>query len=372
MEAQKKIALFTCHEDPNYGSMLQAFALAAAITSLGYKAEYITYRDYPLRSWPIRFAKRIIKSLGLNTAQHEFSFFETPAFASTMNAFMKFHDTYIPASQKVFYSNTIKELNILNEYDNFIVGSDQTWSPHLYNERIPYFLDFTNLSKRNAYAPSMGTTTIPDKYKQLLKLKLSTFNHISCREQTNCKMLSSLLGREVRHVLDPTLLLTSKEWDKVSVAPKIEGEYILAYILGEKDFIASFAEQLGKTQNMPVYYIVTRPKHLNHPYILTGVGPDDFVGLVKHAKYVVTDSFHGCLFCINYNRQFYAFSKRNGANNFQDNIRILEFLQLLHLEKRFMDDNNTNLQEDVDYEKVNRRLDIMRRDSFEYLSQCLD
>lgn len=372
MEAQKKIALFTCHEDPNYGSMLQAYALAAAIISLGYKAEYITYRDYPLRSWPVRLAKRIVKAMGLKTSQNEFSFFETPAFASTMNAFRRFHDAYIPSSQKVFYSNTIQGPDVLNEYDNFIVGSDQTWSPHLYSERRPYFLDFANLPKRNAYAPSMGTTTIPDDYKQLLQQKLSTFNHISCREQTNCRMLSSLLGREVSHVLDPTLLLTPKEWNKVCVAPKIDGEYILAYILGEKDSIISFAEQLGKAQNMPVYYIVTRPKHLNHPHALTGVGPDDFVGLVKHAEYVVTDSFHGCLFCINYNRQFYTFSKRDGANNFQDNIRILEFLQSLHLEKRFMDDNNARLQEDVDYEKVNPQLNIMRSRSFEYLSQCLE
>lgn len=372
MEGQGKIALFTCHEDPNYGSMLQAYALVAAIKSFGYEAEYISYRNYPYQSWLIRVIKTIVRHLGLKKSVHEFSFFDTPEFADTLNAFKRFHRRYIPSSKKIYYSNTIRTITEHNEYTNYIIGSDQSWSPYLYDSRKPYFLDFAELPKRNAYAPSLGTTNISVEYKQLLQQKLSLFNHLSCRENSNSEMLSSLIGREVKNVLDPTLLLSFKEWDKIATTPKINGDYILAYILGEKDTIIKFADNLGNKTSLLVYYIVTRPKHKNHKNTLTGIGPDDFVGLVKHAKYVVTDSFHGTLFCIIYKVQFYAFSKQKGDMNNKDNIRILEFLKTLRLEERFQDDNHAFLLENVNYEESHHILLSMQKESVAFLKLCVE
>lgn len=372
MEEQGKIALFTCHEDPNYGSMLQAYALAAAIKSLGHEVEYISYRNYPYQSWPIRAIKAVARYLGLKKNVHEFSFFDSPEFADTMNAFKRFHRQHIPSSKKIYYSNTIRTITDHNEYTNYIIGSDQSWSPYLYDSRKPYFLDFAELPKRNAYAPSLGTTNISVEYKQLLKRKLAIFNHLSCREKSNSEMLSSLIGREVKNVLDPTLLLSSEEWNKIATTPKIKGEYVLAYILGEKNTIVKFADDLGNTTGLPVYYIVTRPKHLNHKNILTGIGPDDFVGLVKHAKYVVTDSFHGTLFCIIHKVQFYAFSKQKGDMNNKDNIRILEFLKTLHLEERFQDDNHATLLGNVNYKETHSILLSMQKESVAFLKLCVE
>ncbi len=372
MEKKKKIALFSCHDDPNYGSMLQAYALAAVIRTLGHEPEYISYNSYPHRPLFLQIAICVAKKLGIRRTAYDFSFFDTSEFATTMEAFGRFHSKYIPHSAKVYYSNTIQHITETGEYENYIVGSDQTWSPYLYNPRKPYFLDFASLPKRNAYAPSLGTTKLPEEYQQLLKKKLSIFNNISCREYANCKLLSSLTGKDVCCVLDPTLLLTPKEWDKVCKLPAIDKEYILAYILGEKDSIVSFAEHLGKTKKLPVYYIATRPKHLNHPNTLTGVGPDDFAGLIKNARYVVTDSFHGSLFSVNYNVQFYAFSKRDGDLNCQDNIRILEFLQSMHLENRLQDDRSATVLPDVDYEMVNKKLCKMREKSIVFLKSCLE
>lgn len=372
MEISKKIALFTCHEDPNYGSMLQAYALAEAIKSLGKTPEYITYHSYPRQTWFLRMAKMFIKRLGLWRRSHEFSFFETPSFATTMAAFKKFHDKYIPCSEEEFYSNTIQNITNDDIYENYIVGSDQSWSPYLYDVKKPYFLDFSDLSKRNAYAPSLGTTTITDEYKQLLKQKLVMFDHLSCREKINSDMLSSLIGKEVVNVLDPTLLLMPKEWDKLCTHSLVKKEYILAYILGEKDSIVNFAENLGKEKHLPVYYIATRPCHLNHTKTLTGIGPDDFVGLIKNASYVVTDSYHGCLFSINYNVQFYAFSKHEGNIDDHDNARILEFLSFLHIEQRFQGDTQPAILKDVEYEVANSIINTMRKKSFAYLKRCIE
>lgn len=377
MERKKKIALFSCHEDPNYGSMLQAYALATAIKRMGYDAEYITYRTYPKQSLLFKCIKRTIKEFLLRTGlmkdHNPFHFFNTQEFSSTIKAFREFHKKYIPSSIRIYHSNTIGSELPLVEYSTYIVGSDQLWSPLNYecDSRIPYFLDFTELPSRSSYATSLGTTILSDRYKDLLKEKLSVFDHLSCREKSNTEMLTQLLGQPVEEVLDPTLLLTTEDWDQIAIDTTIANRYVLAYILGEKNTLVDFAERLGKTLAIPVYYIATRPKHLNHKNVLTGIGPDAFIGLLKKATYVVTDSFHGCLFCINYKVQFYAFSKREGNLNSQDNIRIVEFLQSLHLEDRFQDDTHATLIQDCDYELPHHILNKKRETSLAYLSLCL-
>ena len=118
--------------------------------------------------------------------------------------------------------------------------------------------------------------------------------------------------------------------------------------------------------------MVTRPKYLNMKNSLMGIGPDDWLGLISGARYVVTDSFHGCLFCINYNIDFYAFSKREGDLNSQDNARILEFLGILGLQHRFQDDKNHPSQmPDIDYSLINKQIEQLREHSMTYLQQCL-
>ncbi len=377
----KKIALFSCHHDPNYGSMLQAYALAAVINDMGKEAEYINYSTLPdpytlkrmirrVLGWPIHIIREMVKP---QKPQGEFDFFHSQDFKKTMLAYERFHSQYIPVSAKSYHSDTIRKKLDIYSYDIYMVGSDQSWSPHLYRPNKPYLLDFADLPKRCAYAPSLGTTDIPKDYLNLLKQKLSSFDYISCREATNSKLLTEVLGREVTHVLDPTLLLSNDDWDKVAKTPSIKGDYILAYILGEKDSVIRFAESLGRKKSLPVYYIVTRPKYLSTTNALNGVGPDDWVGLVRGARYVVTDSYHGCLFCINYNVNFYAFSKLEGDLNAQDNARILEFLRIIGLEHRFQDDKaNPQILPDIDFSTANKEISSMRQKSLKYLSTCME
>lgn len=376
-----KLALFTCHHDPNYGSMLQAYALVKALKKLGVESEYLDYSTSPDPRRAIRIIKRIIKApyiwlhriVNHETPESEFSFFKTPEFASTIKAYEHFHQKYIPVSSKQYFFDTIKQKLNVRDYDAYMVGSDQSWSPHLYNPNKPYFLDFADLPNRCSYAPSFGTTDLKNDYLQLLKQKLASFQNLSCREASNSKLLSEKLGKEVVHVLDPTLLLDSADWNEIAKTPKIQGEYILAYILGEKDTVVQFAEKLGTKLNMPVFYVVTRPKYLNKKNAITGVGPDDWLGLIREAKYVVTDSFHGCLFCINYNVNFYAFSKREGDLNAQDNARIMEFLGILGLQQRFQNDsNNPQFMQDIDFLPVNELIEQLRESSIKYLKHCIE
>lgn len=378
----KKIALFSCHNDPNYGSMLQAYALHAALKKLGWDSEYINYiiGNEPPKGFGriLEKLKRLpqIPSILINRLfrnRSEFYFFHTPDFASTIEAFHKFHDEYIPCSRKVYYRNSVERELDVTEYGYYMVGSDQMWSPNLYSPAKPYFLDFANLPNRCAYAPSMGTTVIPKEFAELIRNKLIAFDHLSCREAANSKFLTDLIGKPVTHVLDPTLLLTDNDWDMVANGSSlhIREKYILAYILGEKDNVIAFAEQLGKREQLPVYYILTRPKYLPMKNLLTGVGPDSFVNLVRNASCVVTDSYHGTIFSITYQKNFYAFSKREGEIDSVDNIRILEFLQMLGLENRFQDEKKASFLDDIDYTQCNSVIKSKRESSLLYLKECL-
>ena len=324
------IGLVSYHSEPNYGTMLQAYALAKAIEILGYKSEYIQYRGITKKPWLKYHLHCLLASAYhfVHPVKEEFDYFKTKEFSSILTKFNDFHRQFIPYSSKVYNIDTIQESN--THYYSFVVGSDQTWSRYM--NRLPStinFLPFVNeQSKKKSYAPSIGSTHIDQEFLNRLIKELSGFEaeSLSCREKENCEQLSSLLGRHVNYVVDPTLLLRPSDWDKVSISPNMNG-YVLVYILGVKQCISDFAEHLGKEKGLPVYYVLTRPEYLSKDHVLDDVGPQEFIGYIKSASYVVTDSFHGSLFSINYKRNFYSFAKRSVSigDLTYDNDRIISF-----------------------------------------------
>ena len=374
---RKKIGLISFHEDPNYGTMYQAYALSRAIKSLGADAEYIKYEAIYHRSLikriTIRVVKRLFQLLSIRREPlTEYSFLRSKDFCRLVQKYKCFHKRYIPVSKKVYFIDTIA--NVESEYDSFIVGSDQTWSSYCNtNPHTPNFLSFIKcVDKKNAYAPSIGSIHITREYKKRLLDELSTFNNISCREYANSKMLSEELGKKVEHVLDPTLLLTSSDWQEIESSVSMPKNYVLCYILGTKKCISDYAEKLGSTKGLPVYYMVTRPEYTDKKNVLIDIRPDQFLWLLHNASYVVTDSFHGSVFSINFNRNFYSFAKRETSESTGvDNDRIMDFLSLLGLEDRFVNDGSNIFLNDIDYETINNKLEFYRKKSLEYLKRIV-
>jgi len=373
----KRIGIISYHSDPNYGTMYQAYALAKVIRDLGGKPEYIRYESVPYRS-PIKSKlistiKRLLDVAGIyKTPKTEYSFLRTTQFKRLVKLYKEFHDTYIPTSKKVFYSNTASEYT--NDYDFFIVGSDQTWSPSCnLNPNSPNFLGFvTDNYKKRAYAPSIGTTHISNDYLSRLIKELSKFEYVSCREYANSIMLSNLLDKHVRHVLDPTLLLKANDWESMEKPITMPKQFILCYILGVKQCISDYAEMLGKRKNLPVYYMLTRPEYSNKQNQLVDISPEQFLWLLHHSSYVITDSFHGTIFSINYNRNFYSFAKRVTDDVAGlDNDRIIDFLSLIGLQNRFINDNEYRIEADIDYTEVNNYLSNARDLSLNYLKRII-
>lgn len=377
----KKIALVSPHKEYNYGTVLQAYALQTMVESLGYRAHYLTYSPSK-HSALKRFVKAFLRYLNVFNVQNkqsinkdieDFSFFRLPVFKPFVSGFEEFIANYIKVTKITYNPDS---LATCCEYDAFMVGSDQTWGERRMNKFSPYFLDYTNdRYPRLSYAPSIGTTHIPDQFLQILKTKLSRFDALSCRERTNCITLTHELGKDVRFVIDPTLLMTPSQWNDLIGDFECEEyglkkkQFVLCYILGEKKIISEFAERLGREKGLTVCYVVTRPVYLNksHPIF---VNPKTFLALVRDAAYVITDSFHGTAFSINYSTQFFCFTKREESLN-TDNDRILEFLSEFSLENRLMDEKN-QIPEDVDFNSVRMRLEKLRTESHAYLTDMLN
>ena len=330
------IALVSVHEDPNFGSMLQAYALAKAIENEGHACEYLSYTP-KINNSLIRYLKSVMVLLNFKKKyQSEYSFWSTKEFYKQRQLFKDFHARYIPVSGSQYNPRNIGKANCI--YDLFFVGSDQTWSPNVTcMENSITFLPFVKQGcKKASYAPSIGTISIPPTYKTILRKSLESFAHLSCREYQNAVSLSKELGRKVEFVLDPTFLLNKADWLKVSEPIDMPSQYILCYILGTKQSITDFAEKLGNLNKIPVYYIVTCPKYLSYKNILRNVSVGQFLTLINNASYVVTDSFHGTILSINFGINFYSFTKRNDKVEKVDNDRIIDFLNILGLSSKTM------------------------------------
>lgn len=368
---KKKIALFSPYCSQNYGTVLQAFALAKVIQELGADCEYITWKRYPegkkaLLKFMLKhpmFYYRLKKFLNKRANDLDYSFLSEPPYRETISKNEEFCKINTPVNSQVYYFDELKGLE--SRYFSFIVGSDQTWSPSSLYQYSPHYLSFVkDHKKKNSYGCSMGTTSIPNSFKRFAKNNLISFSGLSCREQSNCTWLQESLKKEVTCVLDPTLLIGRECWNQYFKPVPINSRYILCYILGEKETICEYAELLGHRYNIPVYYILTRPYYAQKKNVLSGIGCEEFLWLIDNCELLVTDSFHGSIFSINFNKNFIAFNKRKKGF---DNGRLEEIVSLFGIDSCFHRDDDFNLPNNIDYKTVNNILDKKREESLSYL-----
>ena len=370
----QKIGLVSYQFWYNYGTCLQAYALWKKIQMLGFESEYIDFGwHYPIQKSKASLMSKIkckikhflgldrlaIKVLNNNVANNRL--------------FDEFRKDYIKESRPTdIYSLE----SIENKYSKFIVGSDQTWNPDCVEEQFfkIFLLSFVNDPvKKCAYAPSIGRNNVTAHCLDLYKQYLSDFSYISCRESSGCGILTKALGKNIQQVLDPTLLLEAKDWDAIAENPINDEGYILCYILGNKTCICEFAKKIAQKENKELYIISNNLdiyKSFGN-YILQNIGPKEFVGLIKNCSCMVTDSFHGTIFSINFQKDFYTFHKRPGTQNESDNSRIIDTLRQFDLEKRFRDDSDESFSRPIDYKKVRLILEKWRKESIAYLSNIL-
>lgn len=356
----KKIGIFTYFNYYNYGSMLQGYATQQAFNKVIGQNNLCELVDYHyISSLEKSRRKRLLYRI-LNLYKYLFRFKELRVkrrFKEKMNLrndkFDNFKRNYTKVSTTKYHDKADFIKN-KPEYDIYVVGSDQTWSPKVsggYSE-TPMLLDFIPSSKiKCAYAPSLGVTELSCRETELLRKNLKEYHIISCREAKGAQILSKILDTTIPHVLDPTLLLSPSEWKSIAVRPNIgSNKYILCYFLGDREYYRKFAQQLSEQLGLPLYYIPVSWKDCNESNnLIFEAGPQEFIGLIDNAHTVLTDSFHGVAFCTNLNKDFYCFTKHSGGVSSGDNSRIYDFLNNLGLSDRLI---LTYEEDDIDYKPI--------------------
>ena len=291
-------------------------------------------------------------------------------------------------NQNLRITRNFLSLSALKEYskryDAVICGSDQIWLP-VHIQQQYYTLSFVPKgTRRIAYAPSFGINSVEKADESLYKSAINGFDSLSCREMSGCDIIKSLTNKEAQLVLDPTLMVDKKIWDKMSGStPKVDGEYIFCYFLGKnpehRKKVRKLAEKTGlKVVCLPYIDGYTESDNGYADLALYDIAPDGFVNLIKNAKYVCTDSFHGSVFSTIFERQYFVFERFAQGTKDSTNTRLESLLKSLGLEYRQIKDSELadewdgKLNKTIDYTQVQARLEKLKAHSAEYITAALD
>ena len=307
----KKVGLITFHRPINFGAALQSVALVKAIESCGAECEIIDYVNPAFEK-----------------AYKVFSFSNCVSLKRTAWEFLMLN---IRIRQKISFSGFIKEnakltskcnkkelQNFSDTYDLYITGSDQVFNYNCSGSDASYYLDFVKNKPKYSYAASFGDSDVPAEYVDEYKKHLTDFSDISVRESSGIGIVQKLLGRQTVKTLDPTLLLNQNQWGQiVSKTPRQFAEpYILIYLMAQSDEINaqifSVAQRLQEKYHYSIVVIGgSLHKKKNNIHYVNAKSPYEFVALFRDASYVVTNSFHGTAFSVNFRKNFYSYVKPN-------------------------------------------------------------
>lgn len=380
----KKIGVISLYNGSyNYGGVLQAYALCKLIDEIGYDATQICYsrtkkltnKIQQIRAKKIKFLiKRALEKIETKVCD---KFLDQQLFQKRRNAFEFFKENNIKATKRVYNIQTINEL--VNEYDAFVCGSDQVWNPNLIDEG--YLLQFVPNNKvKFSYAASVAAPIRKEMYP-IYHDALQRLDGISVRENNIQNELRKISGKPVEWVLDPTLLIKQEAWEEVMSSVEMDAPYILCYFLGADKKMRYLAKAYAEKMK---YKIVTLPYLGNVHKIYDKkfgniqkyeVGPDTFLGLIKNAECIFTDSFHAVSFAHIFHKPFFA-AKRTGYEKGEN--RIVSLLELSGLEERYLELNDKDLLDRIlkmpspDYIKVEKNLQDKKRSSLKYLYSCLE
>ncbi|MBQ8824323.1 MAG: polysaccharide pyruvyl transferase family protein [Ruminococcus sp.] len=356
----KKTGIITFHKSYNYGSALQAFALqkfvndnfgTATVIDYIQKHDFEQYKLFRIRLYKYHWTSFIADLVYFNKN------------LKRKNNFTKFLNKNIPITSKRYYD--VKNMTELNKaFDIFICGSDQIWNPACTDGAEPaYFLEFVAPGKKKiAYAPSMGHVSFENDELADIKSFLSSFDAVSVREKSVSSLLQSLTDKKVEVTIDPTLLLTKKEYETI-LSECTDKNYIFVYMLEYSEDLIKYAQQQSEKTGKKIIYISKKKERTyKKAKNVFGIGPDSFLSYLRNADYVITNSFHATAFSIIFEKKFCTFRTEKSFS------RMVDLLEILGLESR-LSHKNFSLDAEIEYEKVKERLELFRKNSINFLKE---
>lgn len=347
-----KIGIITLGLHYNYGGILQAYAMQTVLNNMGHKVSVICYssrskwRIY-LGNWKWKLSKFFKRPVEITDKTSTF-----PLYHVSMSYFKDSSDI------------------TKNDFDAYVVGSDQVWRKEFISDFSLSYLLFTDgwNVKRIAYAPSFGPAewNYADKETSMIKASLEKFDGLSVREQSGADLCRNILGLQARVVLDPTLLITQSAYRKFVKIGKAKCTPFVYFV--KRNLALKSVESIMTS---------LRESHFSHIYLPyegynCGVLPsvNEWLSNIYNAKFVLTDSFHACVFSILFHKPFLVLPNKWGGSSRFDSL-----LKPLGLEYRILTAETNNYQEllekEIDWKKVERKLYVLRQDSLLFLENAL-
>ena len=365
----KKIGCMTFHAAHNFGSVLQAFALQEFFHHFfsDYTYEIINFRtQFQKEKYKSIFEKKDIKS----RIKQIIMFNEKNNISLKKERFEKFINNRLNVTKEFDTLESLEKETF--KYDYYLCGSDQIWNIKAPDFNWAYLLEFAS-GKKISYAASFGPSEqiYNNDTKERMIHDLKMFNSISVREKGSYDNVYSLTNISPSINIDPTMLLTKSDWDKIICKERlINHKYILLYDLKRNKNTYKIAKYYSRKMKIPVVLITgDLYGHLKfgfeHYY---SCGPEEFLNLIKNAELVLSSSFHGNVFSVLFEKDFYAI---NGLND----MRLQTFLDFLNLKNRNINlDNYKELLKEpkiINYEKVKEILEIEKKKTINYFEEAL-
>ena len=361
-----KTGLVTFYHIHHYGALLQAYATERSVERCGSQCEIV---DYYVNQNNDLFRRPT--GLGSAAADVHTALHYAPLKARYQR-FEEFSKQYLRISGHRFES--LEELkNAELPYDVILSGSDQIWNPKIFPDGRfdPVFFGAFSRRRKIAYAPSFGIPHVPEGMEEELRGYLAGFSHVSVRERQGQVIVEEVTGKTVPVVLDPTLLLDREEWGAIAQSPADKG-YILCYCISKPGALSPYIHALAEKTGLPVVQLcgIRQKVHPKAKCVLDA-GPAEFLGLFQNASYVCTNSFHGTVFSVQFQKPFFT-AVAPSELAAPESSRTFSILSRLGLTGRIIGKGDTaGLDDAIDWASVDRRLEEARQSSLTYLRAAL-
>lgn len=358
----KKIGILTFHNAMSYGAVLQAYALQQSLHKVGAETEFINYMCMDIYNAHVRILPKTknlkfnLKMLLMGRKRYKWR-----------SLLENFRRQYLTESQKVDRDGL---QGIGEKYSKVVDGSDQVFNDVCTGFDKTYFLDFVPDEKKYTYAASFGFNTLPVEKREAYHERLKGFQRLSIREESGCKIVESVVDTIPECHIDPTFLLPKEEWEKIVIEPKRKKPYILVFSVLKPVHMIDYALKLGREKDCEVLYLENYafPKKKGLHYI-GPVAPNEFIGLIKNAEYIVTNSFHGMAFSIMYQKKFIVELNTSASRNY----RCADLLAKLGIKNNELVEGKVEIEKaQYNWEKVQCVIEQEREKSLEYLKSITE
>lgn len=359
-----KIGILTFHNPNNYGALLQVYCLQSVIEREGHKVEVIDYRNNAIEERvrpftfkqfiknPIKFLIRIVNVYYWNRKQErKFDYFRN-------------HELHL--SKRNVRSVDIPNLN----YDLIVIGSDQVWNPSLTGGYDPvYWGQYKPKgAKVISYAASSSIKEIEKADNSSIKDWLNSFDLISVREDALCRLIQPFTKKEVKVVLDPTLLAGSNVLETITAPRIINERYIFVYAVEATSGLWDLARFVSKKYNAkivtaPMLALSSRLQMRDVKCVNASIS--ELLSLIKYSECVIALSFHGTALSLLYHKDFYSFKGGNMT-------RVETILSEVNLMNRIVSKVDDVSFTPILYDKVDEKLNLLRKSSYSVLKSGLN